>query len=178
MTEKDYSELHGITISDSDDDFESYTHGSLKKEKRYYSPIHLSSSDDDKPCTSKGKGSTKIGGRVKLIEDRLAKLEGTNPPEASEGNSEVNYCAMIGEIKELFKCFICKSILCHELSLMSCCHQLACSSCLDQWTASNTSEATCPLCRAVFHGNSQSSTLPRSLFLLLDILRKTEMELH
>lgn len=142
---------------------------------RRYSPINISSDDEDanQPCSSKGKGSKKIDGRVKSIEDRLLKLEGAH---SSEGNSDQKCRTIVNEIKEEMRCFICKLILSRDLSLLPCCNQLACSTCLSQWAASTTPETTCPLCRADFNGNVQNPTFPRVLFTMLDIIRKYENE--
>ena len=106
--------FHGITVSDSDGDFEDYPPFKMQR----YSPINISSDDEDanQPCSSKGKGSKKIDGRVKSIEDRLLKLEGAH---SSEGNSDQKYCTIVNEIKEEMRCFICKLILSRDCH---CCH--------------------------------------------------------
>ena len=82
---------------------------------RRYSPINISSDDEhaNQSCSFKRKGSKKIDGRVKSIEEHLIKLEGAH---SSEGNSDQKYHTIENEIKKEMPCFICKVVTCH------CCH--------------------------------------------------------
>ena len=53
-------DFHGITVSDSDGDFEDFPPFKMRR----YSPINISSDDEDakQPCSSKEKGSKKLMG--------------------------------------------------------------------------------------------------------------------
>uniref|UniRef100_A0A1X7TUX2 RING-type domain-containing protein n=1 Tax=Amphimedon queenslandica TaxID=400682 RepID=A0A1X7TUX2_AMPQE len=167
VTEEDYHLYRGDIpdYDDDDDDFEALP--SFKKKKiciRSLSPIMLSS-EDEEPCSSKAKGKRKQVSKsssYKTLEERINKLE--NLHSTSKLASKCNKCE---QISELFKCFICKSVVKSECLLLVCCNHLVCESCIRQWMAASRS---CPLCRAENIEIENKLPLPRNVLDLIKIL--------
>ena len=167
VTEDDYHlyrrDLHDY---DDDDDFEPVPF--FKKRKigstRPLSPVITLSSEDDEPCNSKGKGKHKASSKYQNLEERINKLENLQC-----SSRELNKCSNCEQIADLFKCFICKSVLKSECLLLVCCNHLVCEICIRQWM--DTSR-TCPMCRADNIEVENKLPLPRNVFDLIKILAK------
>ena len=130
-------------------------------------PITLTSSDEEdytKPCSSKGKGKKIRKKRDSALEERVTKLE--KALEAKPASCET--CILV---EEMFKCFVCKSIIQQDCFLLVCCKQLVCKTCITQWNATSQS---CPLCRESIdiEGNAP---IPRSVLELILLLSKKEL---
>jgi hypothetical protein len=177
MKDEDYNSFIGASRNEHDDDSDGFEVPAIftYKKKRVSSPVQVISSSDDeylcKPSTSRKKSLTgpAPSTNTTLLEERLSKLE--NNMKKFDEQTQTS------DIKAIEERFICKSILSQNCSLLPCCNQLACLECLQQWTSTMT-DPTCPLCRASVDVEQvlKPSTLPRSVYRLIEILNKTSVE--
>ena len=161
MTVEDYNSYKG----EDDENFE------------VYSPPTIISSgsddDDDFNHRPKKKGKFDINDllyRLDNVEEKVSNIEkqlqsvSSNNCTNSSRSSNKDY--KLDEIRQLFQCVICQSLLQKNSNILPCCNQMGYETCIRQWLTNNT---TCPLCRATTNIDV-CLKIPSSFNGLLDIL--------